>query len=350
MPGPKPRLHLPYAKWPAPDQLLWQQGFQNDDPFADVRLAKATKDRCMWSWRRFLGLLADIEPEALRIPPAERLTIARVKLLAKRLAETNAPNSVAAMVEGLYAAARVMMPDHDWTWLRATKSRLHTAVPAHSPIGPAITSVQLLELGLNLMDENKPKPLAQFDVQHAVAYRDGLILAILAHEPLRPKNLISLDIVRHLVVQGERRFIIVPGAETKTGKRQRFEVPPLLVPYLTTYIDVVRPAVLRDKIHSALWISRLGGILSYGGLVKSFARISARLGVRISPHDVRDAAVTTWAIARPDQICVSRDLLYHSKLDTTNLYNRARGIEASRAYRRLITRIRRKSNLASLNS
>jgi hypothetical protein len=67
--------------------------------------------------------------------------------------------------------------------------------------------------------------------------------------------------------------------------------------------------------------------------------------VRFSPHDARDAAVNTWAIARPDQICVSRDLLCHSKLDTTNLYNRTRGIEASRAYRQVIREIRKKQTI-----
>jgi hypothetical protein len=65
--------------------------------------------------------------------------------------------------------------------------------------------------------------------------------------------------------------------------------------------------------------------------------------MRISPHDARDAAVTTWAIARPDQIAVSRDLLYHTKLDTTQLYNRVMGIEASRVHRQVISQIRMKA-------
>lgn len=308
MPGPKPRLHLPYAAWPAADRLLWAQRFGNDDPFADVRLAKATQDRCLWAWRRFLGFLGSTEPEALEIAPPERLTMERAKLFVAHVSETNAPNSVASIAEALYTAARVMMPDLDWTWLRTIKSRLHAAVPAHSPAGPVITSVQLLEHGLALMDENRPAADACLDVHSAVAYRDGLISALLAYEPFRPKNLVSLEIGRHLIVERERWFIVVPREETKTRKRLRFEVPDVVIPYLRYYLEVVRPELLRDKNHSALWVSQWGGAFSYVGLVKSFARISARLGVRISPHDARDAAVTTWAIARSDQICVSRDL------------------------------------------
>jgi integrase len=340
MPGPKPRLHLPYVAWPATDRLLWERGLGHEDPFADIHLAKASRDRCMWSWRRFLGFLADNEPGALEIAPAQRLTIGRVKLLVAHLAETNAPNSVAAVIEGLYTAARVMMPDRDWSWLKKIKSRLQAVVPARSPAGPVITSVQLLELGLKLMDETAIEPGTKIDVHQGVAYRDGLILSVLAYGPLRPKNLVSLEMGRHLFVDRDRWFIVVPREETKTKKRIQFEIPKLLLPYLTVYLEAVRPAILRGRTHTALWVSASGGALSYVGVVKSFARLSESLGVRISPHDARDAAVTTWAIARPDQICVSRDLLYHSRLDTTNLYNRATGIEASRAYRQMIRGIR----------
>ena len=340
MPGPKPRHHLPYVRWPPTDRLLWEQAFCQDDPFADIRLAKASRDRCMWSWRRFLGFLADNEPEAMEIAPAERLTIGRVKLLVTHLTETNAPNSVASIAQALYTAARAMMPDQDWSRLKTIKSRLQAAVPTYSPVGPEITSVHLLELGLQLMDECKPEANAKMDVRQAVTYRDGLMVSVLAFAPLRPKNLASLEIAHHLFVDGNRWFVVVLREETKTGKRIQFEIPNLLVPYLTTYLTMVRPTILRGRTHTALWVSSQNGGLSYVGIVKSFARLSTRLGVKISPHDVRDAAVTTWAIARPDQIGVSRDLLYHSKLDTTNLYNRAKGIEASRAYRQMIREIR----------
>jgi hypothetical protein len=78
---PKPRLHLPYSEWPPADWVLWERAFCLDDPFAEIRLANASEDRCMWAWRRFLGFLANNEPEALNNPPAERLTIGRAERL-----------------------------------------------------------------------------------------------------------------------------------------------------------------------------------------------------------------------------------------------------------------------------
>ena len=70
----------------------------NDDPFCDApgaRLAQATRDKCLFAWRRFLGFLAIGEPLSLADDPAERLTIERVRSYVSHLAETNAPQSVA---------------------------------------------------------------------------------------------------------------------------------------------------------------------------------------------------------------------------------------------------------------
>lgn len=348
MPGPQPRLHLLYKNWPLADRLLWGRAFCNDDPFAEAsgaRLAKASKERCMWAWRRFLGFLAIHEPAALEIAPNERVTIERIRPFVRHLAQTNAPNSVASVVEALYTAARAMMPDRDWNWLKATKARLHAAVPAHSPAKPVITSEQLLGLGLRLMDESKPEPGTPISMHDAIQYRDGFSAAVLAFIPIRPKNVASLMIDRQFVRVADRWYVIIPREETKTGTPIEFRIPELLEPYLATYLEVVRPRILRRVPCASLWVSREGGALSYVGLVKTFQRLSIRLGIRISPHDARDAAATTWAISAPDQICVARDLLAQSDLRTTiKHYIRARGIEASRAHNQLIARMRRKQN------
>jgi hypothetical protein len=67
-----------------------------------------------------------------------------------------------------------------------------------------------------------------------------------------------------------------------------------------------------------------------------------RLRVRITLHNARHAGATTWAIASPDQIGIARDLLAHSDLRfITKYYNRAKGIEASRTYSKIISEIGR---------
>jgi integrase len=348
MPGPPPRLHLPYAQWPSADRLLWERGNgRDDDPFANApgaRLSKASLHNYHFAWRRWLGFLAIHEPAALELAPAERLTIERVRAFTAHLTETNIPRSVAGVVDGVYKAARVMMPEREWTWLKAVKARLYRAAPASAPAGPVITSLQLLDLGLQLMDGSKPTPGTPISKDDAARYHDGLMIALLAFIPPRRKNLAALEIGRHLVREGDSWFIIIPREEMKTRKSAEYPVPEFLEQYLATYLDIVRPQMLRDPTCAALWLNSRGGALAYAkiGDIISYHSMT-RLGVHITAHDVRDAAATTWAIFKPEQIGVARDLLGHSDLrTTTKYYIRARGIEVSRAHNQLIAAIRRK--------
>jgi integrase/recombinase XerD len=296
------------------------------------------------SWRRFLGFLAITDPTALEIAPAERLTLQCVRRFAGHLAETNTPHSVAIQVDALYGAARTMTPERDWSWLRTVKARLYLAAGPKGPSGPVITSVQLIDLGQQLMTESEIAPGTRVRMADAIRYRDGLMIALLGFIPLRPKNLAAIEIGRDLVKEGENWFIILSPEDTKTKIPIDFQVPEFLQPYLVTYLDHARPRMLHRPACNALWVSAKGGALSYSAVGPVFTRhTTRRLGIRIAPHDARDAAATTWAIAAPDQIGVARDLLTHTDLRTTTRhYNRARGIEASRTHARLLAKIRQK--------
>jgi integrase/recombinase XerD len=136
---------------------------------------------------------------ALAIAPAERLTKERIKLFVCHLEESHTPHSVAIQVDALYKAARIMMPQLNLGWLKTMKARLYVAAPAQGATGPVITSVQLLELGQQLMDETMPTSDGPMRLIDAVQYRDGLMIALLAFVPLRRKNLAALEIDRHLV-------------------------------------------------------------------------------------------------------------------------------------------------------
>jgi len=325
MHGPEPRLHLPYREWPPTDRQLWEVAMGSDDPFAEAagaRLAKPSRQTYQLAWRRFLGFLATHEPAALELAPAERLTTERIRGFVADLGTTRSPTSVARLFDALYHVAR-----------------------AQAGTRPIITSVQLLALGQQLMDESQP-PISRMD---ALRYRDGLIIAFLAFVPIRSKNLTALDIGRHLVREGDRWFVIIPREEAKTGVAIEFAIPELLESYLAFYLDVVRQRLLRGPACTALWVNSKGGPLSYLLIYRLISGHSKdRLGVHITPHDARDAAATTWAVAAPAQIGVARDLLAHRDLRTTiNYYNRARGIEASRAYRQVIAEMRRKQNRRS---
>jgi integrase len=273
-----------------------------------------------------------------RVATGRTVTKERVRAFAHHLAETNIPRSVAIQVDALYKAARIMLPEHDLAWLKSMKARLHSAAPLQHAGGPVITSPQILQVGLTLMDHNAPKDCERVTLSQAISYRDGLLIALLAFAPLRRKNLASLEIGRHLIGEGNDWYIVIPASETKTRTPIEFAIPAFLLPYLDVYLSIVRPRIFNDASCKALWVSPRGGALRYGAIGDVISRHStAVLGIRLTPHDARDAAATTWALAAPSQIGVSRDLLSHSDARTTEKhYNRAKGVVASRAYAKLL--------------
>ena len=246
MAGPPARLHLPFDQWPETDRLLWAGATADDDPFADApgaRLAKTTLHTRWMAWRRFLGFLAIAEPEALRATSAQRLSINRVRNYARHLGETNTPYSVACQVDALYGAVRMLLPKQDWTWLRQLKKRLFLAAPLVRR-GPVITSMQLLELGLELMSECKVTHGQPVALDAAVQYRDGLMIAWLAYIPVRHKNFAAIEIDRDLIEEGGKWCLIVPPEESKTKVPIDFEIPSEMEGQLATYLQVIRPRLL----------------------------------------------------------------------------------------------------------
>ena len=290
------------------------------------------------------------EPDALEIAPPERLTIERVRRFVEHLRKTNTPHSVAIQMDSLYGAARTLIPEGDWNWLRDFKTRLYSVAPRGNSARPVITSVQLVDLGIELMEECTVTADAPITMADAVQYRDGLMIALLGYVPLRHKNFAAIEIGRDLIEEGDHWFIVIPPEETQTKTYLEFQIPEDLQDELATYLNLVRPRMLRRVGCRALWVSPKGGALSYSAVGPVITRhTTKRLGIRVTPHDARDAAATTWAIAAPEQIGVSRDLLAHCDLrTTTKYYNRAKGIEASRAHSRLIAQLRRKQGLLGI--
>jgi hypothetical protein len=209
-------------------------------------------------WRRFLGFLILTEPDILDASPSERLTRERVRRFAEHLAQTNTPHSVAIQMDALYGAARIMMTKTNWIWLRDMKTRLYSAAPRGNSVGPVITSVQLADLGIALMEESciADKPVKMVD---ALRYRDGFIIALWAYVPLRHKNFASIEIGRDLIKEDGNWFIVIPPEETKTRTCIEFAIPDELRERLSTYLNRVRPRILRRSGCKALWVSPKGG-------------------------------------------------------------------------------------------
>ena len=103
-----------------------------------------------------------------------------------------------------------------------------------------------------------------------------------------------------MIKEGDNWSIVIPPEETKTSTYLDFEIPESVRGELATYLALVRPRMLRHPGCENPLGRPKGGPLSYHAFWPVFAELTTeRLGIRVTPHDVRDAAATLWAIARP---------------------------------------------------
>jgi integrase/recombinase XerD len=194
-----------------------------------------------------------------------------------------------------------------------------------------VTIQRLTALSKKLMREAAG---SEGEITDIVAYRDGLMIALLAWRPVRLRTFSLIQARRHLCRVGDEWRMIFEGAETKSGRPFEASVPEWIVPFLERYLREVRPMFLGATQHDGLWVSTKGGPLT-GNAISSIITNRTRdaFGQPVNPHLFRACAATTIAILDPGRIGIARDLLGHVSLATTHAhYNKARSIEASRLY------------------
>jgi integrase/recombinase XerD len=214
---------------------------------------------------------------------------------------------------------------------------------------------ELTALGERLMEE--AETASEWSARRpAVAYRDGLMIALLAYRPIRRKNLAMMRLGRHLVKVTGCWQILFAAEETKSHVPYEAVLPSALTPRLERYLDVHRPVLMRGKQadnqanvlpahseHDALWVSQRGTQLSIAALAgRIAAHTKAAFGRRVSPHLFRDAAATSIAVDNPKYIGDASLVLGHADHRVTEKhYNHARSLEASRKHAATLAQLRR---------
>ena len=176
------------------------------------------------------------------------------------------------------------------------------------------------------------------------AGEDGAAHA-LAVRPLRLANLVQLELGRELVRRGLVWWLELHGADTKTGEPLELPFPDDLVPALESYLATWRPRLAQRRYvaaSSALWLTHRGTTISdihaYNNIV---AHTRKAFGRPVNPHLFRDAAATTIALDRPDQVRMAAQLLGHRSFATTErFYNLARASEAAKAWHLTLKQLR----------
>ena len=339
--------HLPILDWSEADREAFRRAYQPGDIFDDDRgpgahLSHGWRRMIETTYRRWLGFLAEYHSCELLTPPAERITPELVRTFVEHLSAEVRPTTVAMSVANIYAAARLIAPAADWRWLAALKTRLSAHAEPQDRFDRLVPPWCTLDLGIEMMEEAATLPSAR--KRQELAYRDGLIIALISAWPKRRRSIAVFTVTRHLEFDAAGVNILLFPEDTKSKQAESFRVPEKLLPYLLRYLQEIRPRLLGRRSHDGLWASYKGCPLT-AGQIYCIARthVRAKFGKAISLHDFRRAAATFIAMDAPAKIGLIPGVLHHASPDVSEQhYNLARSVEASRRFAAHLARTRAK--------
>jgi integrase len=235
-------------------------------------------------------------------------------------------------IQKLRRVIQLIAPDRDLDWLIAVERELASDMRPQSKWHRVVYSDVLVDAGLTLMTEadiTKGPELTR-----ARMFRNGLMMALLGHCPVRLKNFSALEIGRSFVNVEGIWWIVLTAAETKEKRPDERPAPPELTPFIERYLEVFRPMLARGNSEpTALWMAMNGKPMSYASMSKLITETTElTIGVRVNPHLFRTAGVTTLATRAGDNPHAGSALLHHQPGPVTQEnYNRASSITAGRS-------------------
>lgn len=336
-----------FDQWPQAEQAAWARNILPGDPFDDPRygsaLAEDTLKKAKKGYGRWLSFLASknwLDPEE---PALARVTRPRLRVYFRTLLKADyASGSIISLFSDLERVLKILVPGCDVSWvckpdgvtiyslLRKTQRAL---VVPHSDV--------LFAWGLGMMDDAAAQSLKS---AYLTSYRDGLLIAMFASRGRRLRSMSLLRVGRELLWHdGLFRIELTPD-QVKTTKHDRFDLPARLTPYVSRYLEVVRPALLAGHSSEAVWITRGGKQLSRSGIQGCILKLSKqRFGTAFGPHRFRHAIGTTAPLLDPANPGVAAGLLGISPEVLERHYNRAGQSQATTVFGKLIDRKRREA-------
>jgi integrase/recombinase XerD len=328
---------MPYKDWPETDRKAWETAIESGDVLDGQGLAAhwrpATRKANVGHYGRWLAYLENagrLNPSNL---PAARVREDDIKNYIDSLKIRVAPRTLVSSLVGLKVMIKAMAPGMSWRWLADVCNALNRTCIAVKDKRPRMLPTDVIaERALNELDRLSTGAINRRILR--VAYRDNLMLALLALRPIRLTNFTELRIGTSLRRASGDWLIDIPGEETKNKDPLLFEVPAVIQPYLEAYMDRIRPIFLSTAANSSeyLWLGYEGKPLTAHSVYLRFIFLTARLfGHSINPHLLRDCAATTLSTRSVDDALSAAALLGHRSFSTTERYYvRANHLAASR--------------------
>ncbi|MBQ0819610.1 tyrosine-type recombinase/integrase [Microvirga sp. HBU67558] len=328
------RRALPVSEWPQVDQEAWAAAQVEDDIFDEcggaAHWASGTRRTNEQHYGRWLGYLLWTGQLDRDADPADRVTRERVRAYNLHLETLVAPRTRLSMLVGLKVMMQAMAPDRNWRWLQTTCNRVQ--INARPSKDKRTRMRPTAEIFAAAVAELERLPVGNLSLKQAVAYRDALMLALLALRPLRVKNFSSLELGRHLIPTEGSWLITIPAEETKTRQPISFELPEPLLPWFEHYLSAVRSLFPQAAESTRLWLSKEGVMRDSHAAYHRITKLTRRLfGTPINPHLLRDCAASSLAAVSADMARAAAPLLGHRHFSTTErFYIQADNLAASR--------------------
>ncbi len=318
------RKLLRFEDWPQADCYAWTQATRSPDIFDDPGLGShwsdGSKKSTLTGYARWLGYCSNRFSDLLALPPEQRVTPDRVKTYIDHLKLEITYGGIFNYVKPLYDAMRVMAPNQDWRWLREVYLRLEKLVVPRNKHPRMVSSHLLVDLGLGLMNkaENLSGNTHMENMERALLYRDGLIIALLASRPIRRRNLAGIRIGINFLADSSGYTLHFGAHETKNHEVLEHPLPHWLSPYICRYLEYYRLMFQNAAHHDGLWASSQGGALCSEAIYDRVAiHTKNAFGHSVNLHLFRDCVATTIADEDPENVQVAADLLGHSSLAIT---------------------------------
>ncbi len=340
------RRAMPFVEWPEADQKAWALATTEAHPFDEggnaSHWAERTKQTNIQHYGRWLGWLQFTNRLDTAYTPADRVTEAQIRDYHIHLVSLGvAPRTLLSMLVGLKVTIKAMAPNNSWLWLQNICNRIQRNAPYRTNKRDRLLPTRrIVEASLERMDTIRLDPT--LNITGAIAYRDALMLALLAARPLRIKNFTALDLNHHVqrLEQGWR--ITIPPKEVKNRILLEFHIPERILPYFERYLHLVRPVFPDAETSGQLWLGKKGASFNASTVRQRIIRLGQSLfGVHLNPHLLRDCAATSLADHSSSAARTATALLGHTQTSTTERYYiHADQLDASRKVNAILDRLK----------
>jgi integrase len=333
-------------EWPKAERTAWQEACRPRVRLkgggAASHLRPVTQHMLSQRLGRFLGFVAQSNKLDQEAEAGDHVTPALVEPFVEELKKRVSSVTVYGSIQKLRRITQFIAPKRNLGWLIDIERELFSAMRPKSKWGRVVLAEIIIEAGLSLMNEAEiAKKMPK--LTRARLFRNGLMIALLAHYPIRLKNYAALSIGRSFVKIDKVWWIILTAAETKEKKADERPIEDYLGDLIDKYIETYRPILARGKDPgSALWLAMDGKPMAECYVREVITETTrATLGVPINPHMFRATGVTTAAIYAGDKPHLGSAILHHSHpVVTQENYNRASCISASKKYGSLTRQFR----------